>query len=114
MKKFILSLILIIIFNCGGCAPESQTTKYPEGTMVVMKLDRQNVCQVVPSSSYLWYRIKCPIKNTPRSEAATTVVNVETSASASLLSSSCRGRNETGFVEMYVKEFEIELAKENN
>lgn len=113
MKKFILSLILIIIFNCGGCAPESQTTKYPEGTMVVMKLDRQNVCQVVPSSSYLWYVIKCPIRS-KSTGSATTVVNVETSASASLLSSSCRRRNETGFVEMYVKEYEIEPLKENN
>ena len=114
MKKFILSLILIIIFNCGGCAPEPQTTKYPEGTMVVMKIDRQNICQVVPSSSFLWYNIKCPIKNMHESESATTVINVEASASASLLSSGYRRRNETGFVEMYVKEFEIELAKENN
>ena len=111
MKKFILSLILIIIFNCGGCAPESQTTKYPEGTMVVMKINKENVCQIIPSSSLLWYRIKCPIKNTPRAEAATNAISIDISTSASFFSPKLH--DNTGFVEMYVKEFEIEPVKEN-
>jgi len=112
MKKFILSLILIIIFNCGGCAPESQTTKYPEGTMVVMKINKENVCQVVPSSSYLWYKIKCPTRS--KTETPGINIDISNSSSSSLLSSRCGTPDNTGFVEMYVKEFEIELAKENN
>lgn len=105
MKKFLMGLMLTVIFNCVGCRPESQTTKYPEGTMVVMKLDRQNVCQVVSCPSIFWYRIKCPVEN--RS-------NIDISASSSLLGSNgCNNKNNP-YIEMDVKEYEIEPLKENN
>lgn len=107
MKKFILSLILIIIFNCGGCAPESQTTKYPEGTMVIMKINRENICQIVLSGSYLWYNIKCPFKT---NSSETTI-----SASSSLFGGSkLRKPEDEMYVTMYVKEYEIEPVEGNN
>jgi len=112
MKKFISCLILFVICNCGDCGPESQTTKYPEGTMVVMKLDRQNVCQVVVSSSIFWYKIKCPIHS--KKETSGINIDISNSSSSSLLSSRCGKPDNTGFIEMYVKEYEIESVKENN
>ena len=71
--------------------------------MVRMKINPQHMCQVVGRDGY-GYTIRCPIKNS---------LTPNISANASFFGGDTVPNNMI-FQDIYVQEFEIELAKENN